>query len=158
MNNSSILGLVGFIALCFLVASSGAIFRPGIWYEDLRKPAWRPPNWLFAPAWSVFYLTIAVSGWLIWRKEGFASAIVPFCVYGISLLINASWSAFFFGLRRIDLALVDVVLLWLSVLATILVFYPVDQDAALLLLPYLGWVTFAGTLNFTMWRMNRVVS
>jgi tryptophan-rich sensory protein len=158
MINESILGLLGFIAVCFAAATSGAFFRPGEWYKRLAKPWWRPPNWLFAPAWSVLYLTIAVSGWLVWRKFGFDGALLPLSVYGVSLLINASWSACFFGLRRLDLGLIDVVLLWLSILATILVFRPIEKNAALLLLPYLGWVTFAGVLNFTIWRMNRVGS
>jgi tryptophan-rich sensory protein len=155
MNQGSILGLCGFLAVCFVAACSGAFFRPGEWYERLAKPWWNPPNWLFPPAWSVLYLTIAVSGWLVWRKAGFAGASFALGVYGVSLLINAAWSACFFGLRRTDLALVDVILLWLSILATILVFCPLDQDAALLLLPYLAWVSFAGLLNFTIWRMNR---
>jgi tryptophan-rich sensory protein len=155
MTVSPILGLLGFIVACFAAASTGAIFRPGQWYENLAKPWWRPPNWLFAPAWSVLYLTIAVSGWWVWRDVSFARAIVPLGVYFVSLLINASWSAFFFGLRRPDLAFVDVVFLWLSIAATILEFYPVQKDAALLLIPYLCWVSFAATLNFSIWQLNR---
>jgi tryptophan-rich sensory protein len=155
MKIPSLLALSGFIGVCFLAAMSGALFRPGEWYERLAKPWWRPPNWLFAPAWSVLYLTIAISGWLVWRHAGFAGAPLPFAVYFASLLVNAAWSALFFGLRRPDLGLVDVVLLWLSIAVTIWVFYPVERNAALLLAPYLCWVTFAGVLNFAIWRMNR---
>lgn len=155
MDIPSIAGLLGFIGICFLAAMSGALFRPGEWYERLAKPWWRPPRWLFAPAWSIFYLTIAISGWLVWRQAGFAGAATAFVVYFVSLAINAAWSAFFFGLRRPDLGMADVVLLWLSIAATIFVFRPIDRNAALLLLPYLGWVTFAGALNFAIWRMNR---
>lgn len=147
-------GLLGFVVACVLVASSGAVFRPGAWYESLRKPWWRPPNWLFAPAWTVLYIMIAISGWLVWRKAGFAGAAAPLAVYGVQLLLNAAWSGFFFGLRRMDLALVDVSLLWLSILALILLFAPIDATAAWLLVPYLAWVSFAAFLNLTMLRLN----
>jgi len=156
MNLPSIAVLFGFIGACFLAATSGALFRPGMWYERLRKPGWRPPNWLFAPAWSALYLTIAISGWLVWRRAGFSGAPVPFTVYGISLLFNAAWPAFFFGLRRPDLAFVELILLWFSIVAVIAEFHPIESNAALLLLPYMAWVTFAGALNFTIWQMNRV--
>jgi tryptophan-rich sensory protein len=95
---------------------------------------------------------MAVSGWLVWKIDGFG---IPLEVYFISLVFNAAWSAFFFGLHRPDLAFLDVMLLWISIAATIAVFYPVDRFAAYLLLPYLGWVSFASALNFTIWRMNR---
>ena len=154
-NVSSVAALAGFIGACFVAAMSGAFFRPGQWYEHLAKPRWNPPNWVFAPAWSVLYLTIAVSGWLVWRKAGLAGAPGAFAVYFVSLLINALWSACFFGLRRIDLALIDVTFLWLSIVATIAVFAPLDRIAAFLLVPYLCWVSFAGILNLTVWRLNR---
>lgn len=154
MSWSDGLGLLGFVAACVAVASSGAVFRPGDWYERLRKPWWRPPNWLFAPAWTVLYMMIAVSGWLVWRKAGFAGAALPLALYGVQLLLNAAWSGFFFGLRRMELALVDVALLWLSILGLIVLFSPINGTAALLLVPYLAWVSFAAFLNWTMWRLN----
>jgi tryptophan-rich sensory protein len=155
MDSHVLFGLFGFVGLCFVAASSGAIFRPGDWYEALAKPWWRPPNWLFPPAWSVLYVTIAVAGWLVWRQAGFAGAPLPLAVYFVSLLLNAGWSACFFGLRRPDLAFGEVSLLWLSIVATIAVFAPVDNTAAWLLVPYLCWVSFAATLNFTIWQMNK---
>lgn len=154
MMDESLTGLIGFAAAAFLAALSGALFKPGAWYETLRKPFWRPPNWLFGPAWAVLYATIAVSGWLVWRKAGFAGAAMPLAVYAVQLLLNAAWSALFFGLRRPDIAFAELVLLWLSILATILVFHPVDAFAAWLLLPYLAWVGFAGCLNLALWRLN----
>jgi tryptophan-rich sensory protein len=147
-------GLLGFVLACLVVASSGAVFRPGAWYETLRKPWWRPPNWLFAPAWTVLYIMIAVSGWLVWRKAGLAGAALPLGLYAVQLLLNAAWSGFFFGLRRMDLALVDVGLLWLSILGLIALFSPIDSLAAWLLVPYLAWVSFAAFLNWTMLRLN----
>ena len=148
------LGLLGFILACFLTACSGAFFRPGQWYDDLAKPSWQPPKWLFAPAWSILFITIAIAGWMVWRKAGFAGATLALTFYALQLVVNAIWSGLFFGMRRMDLAFVDVVLLWLLIVATIVAFRDVDPDAAWLMLPYLCWVSFASVLNFTVWRLN----
>jgi tryptophan-rich sensory protein len=154
MNIASILALFGFVGACFLAAATGAVYPPGEWYEQLVKPSWRPPNWLFAPAWTVLYLTIAVSGWLVWREFGFAAAALPFAIYFVQLFLNAAWTPIFFGLHRPDLAFFEIVLLWLSIVATIVLFHPLNAGAAWLLLPYLGWVTFATALNFAIWQLN----
>ena len=154
MQASDVLGLGGFVVVCFAAASSGAFFRPGTWYEQLAKPSWCPPNWLFAPAWSLLFIMIAVSGWLVWRNVGFAGAGLAFAIYGGQLLLNAAWSAIFFGARRVDIAFGELVMLWISILATILSFYQIYPDAAYLLIPYLCWVSFAGLLNFSIWRLN----
>lgn len=146
--------LAVFIAVNVAAASSGAIFRPGPWYEHLNKPWWRPPNWLFGPAWTVLYLMNSFAGWFIWRAASPEEAPRALTIYGVSLALNAAWSGLFFGLRRPDLALLELIALWLSIAAMIAVFRPIDETAALLLYPYLAWVTFAGVLNFTMWRLN----
>ena len=154
MEGPSLLALLGFIASCFLAAMTGAFFRPGEWYERLKKPWWRPPNRLFAPVWTALYVMIAVSGWLIWREVGFAGAALPMAVYALQLVLNAVWTPLFFGLHRPDLGFFDIVLVWLSIIATIALFFPIHVGAALLLLPYLAWVTFAAALNFAVWRLN----
>ena len=145
MNIISIIVLIGFVGICFLAAATNTMFRPSDRYEQLRKPAWRPPNWVFPPAWTFLYLTIAVSGWLVWRTSGFAGAAFPFAIYLVQLILNASWSPIFFGMRRPDLAFIEVVTLWLSIIATIAAFHRVNAVAAWLLLPYLAWVTFLRT-------------
>ena len=155
---ASIIGLAGFVAACFLAALTGAWFRPGEWYERLKKPSWRPPNRLFAPVWTVLYLMIALAGWLIWRQAGFAGAGLPLAAYALQLVVNAAWTPLFFGLRRPDLGLLDIVLLWLSIVATIALFCPINVVAAALLAPYLAWVTFAAALNFSVWRLNSAAS
>ena len=152
MDLSATLSLLPFLAACFVAALSGAVFRPGAWYEGLAKPSWRPPNWLFGPAWTVLYICIAISGWLVWRQVGFTGALI---VYAVQLALNAGWSACSFGLHRLDLAFGELILLWLSIAATLVMFVPISTAAALLLVPYLAWVTFAGALNFTLWQMNR---
>lgn len=154
MDFSSVFGLLGFIAACFFAALTGALFRPGDWYERLAKPAWRPPNRLFAPVWTFLYLTIAISGWLVWREAGFAGAALPLAIYALQLGLNAAWTPIFFGLHRTDLGFLDIVFVWLSIIATIALFFPIHAGAALLLLPYLAWVTFAAALNFAVWRLN----
>lgn len=143
--------LLGFFGACFATALSGAIFTPGQWYEGLKKPWWRPPNWLFGPAWGVLFIMIAISGWLVWREVGFGLAMA---LYGLQLGLNFLWSAFFFGMRRPDLALYDLVALWLAILACILVFAPISPWGMALMIPYIAWVSFAGWLNFTMLRLN----
>ena len=155
---AAIIALVCFVAACFLAALTGAWFRPGEWYERLQKPSWRPPNRLFAPVWTALYLMMALAGWLIWRQAGFAGAGWPLAAYAVQLVLNAAWTPLFFGLRRLDLGLVDIVLLWLSIVAAIALFAPISVVAALLLVPYLAWVAFAGALNFALWRLNPAVA
>jgi benzodiazapine receptor len=154
MSSTGILSFLPFFAACFCVALSGAVFRPGPWYQEMAKPSWCPPNWLFGPAWTVLYICIAVAGWLAWRATTPAN-IPALSVYAIQLLLNAGWSAVFFGLRRPDWAFGELVLLWLSIALNIAVFAPLSTAAALLLAPYLCWVTFAGALNLSLWQLNR---
>lgn len=149
------LALGVFLGLNFVTALSGAWFRPGAWYEDLAKPGWRPPNWLFGPVWLVLYIMIAVSGWLVWRAGPWEETGPALLIYGAQLVLNAGWSAVFFGLRRPGLAFIEITLLWISIVVTKSMFEPIDSTAALLLWPYLIWVSFAAALNWAIWRMNR---
>jgi benzodiazapine receptor len=154
MSLSGIISLIGFVGACFVAASMGAIFPPGSWYERLAKPSWRPPNWLFAPVWTILYLTIAVSGWLVWRRAGFAGAAFPLAIFALQLVLNAAWTPIFFGLHRPGAAFVEIAVLWASITATIVLFFPIDAFSAWLLVPYLAWVSFAAALNFAIWRLN----
>ena len=155
MSGTSALALLVFLVACAAAAAPGLVFRPGAWYRRLAKPAWRPPDWLFGPVWLLLYISIAVSGWLIWRRTGFAGAGgVALGVYALQLVLNGLWSAIFFGLHRPDLAFAEIVVLWLSIVATIVLFHPLDAMAATLLIPYAAWVTFAAVLNFRVWRLN----
>lgn len=148
------LAIAFFVAVNMATAMSGAYFKPGAWYERLNKPTWNPPNWLFPIAWTLFYATIAWAGYMVWRDGTTAQLILPMTIYFIHLGLNAAWSYCFFGLRRPGLALVEWSALWVSVGLTIWSFYPVNANAALLLVPYFIWVSFAGFLNFTLWRLN----
>lgn len=151
---SNTVAFVIFLAISYGVAASGAVFSPGPWYETLAKPDWTPPDWVFPVVWTVLFFTIALSGWLVWRRVGIAGAPLAFTFYAVQLVLNGAWSWLFFGLRRPDLALIDVGLLWLAIVATILAFWVHHRWAALLLVPYLLWVSLASVLNYTIWRMN----
>lgn len=154
MSGEAILALLVFMLACTAAATPGLVFRPGSWYRDLAKPSWRPPDWLFGPVWLLLYLSIAVSGWLVWQRAGIDGAALALTVYALQLVLNGLWSAVFFGLRRPGLAFLEILCLWLSILATIIAFHPVDKTAAYLLVPYALWVTFAAVLNFRVWRLN----
>ena len=158
MDAFSLLMMIAFGAASFGAAATGAIFRPGDWYKQLDKPRWRPPDWLFAPVWTMLYASIAVSGWLVWRAAGIEGAALPLAVFALQLLLNAAWTPLFFGLRRPDLALVEIAMLWGSIVATIVLFHPVSAAAAWLLVPYLAWVSFASVLNASIWRRNRATA
>jgi benzodiazapine receptor len=130
----------------------GSRFLPGPWYEALAKPAWTPPNWLFAPAWSVLYIAVALAGWLLWRKQGQMS--LPLALWIGQLVLNGAWSWVFFGLHRPVAALADIVGLLVLILAFILTAAPVSLGAALLFIPYGLWVLFAAALNASIVRLN----
>ena len=155
MGLDEILSFGAFLAICVLAASSGAIFKPDFWYESLQKPSWCPPNWLFPAAWSFLYVTIALAGWWVWRVAGFKGAELAFAIFGAHLVLNFSWSVIFFGLKRMDWAFYEIVLFWLTLVATIVLFYEITRIAAYLLLPYLVWATFAGALNYAVWQKNK---
>lgn len=140
-----------FLALNFAAASAGALFKPGAWYVTLDKPSWTPPDWAFPVVWTVLFIMNAVAGALVWQATGLGLAIA---VYAISLAINWAWSALFFGAKRMDLALIDVTLLWLTIAATMALFWPISPTASLLQAPYLVWVTIAAALNRRVLQMN----
>ena len=146
--------LIVFIAACTAAALTGVLFKPGQWYEDLAKPRWRPPNWLFGPAWTILYAMIAISGWMVWKASSWPAVAPAMAIYAVQLLLNAGWTPLFFGLKRPDLAFYELLLLWTSILATIIAFLQISEFAALLLVPYLAWVTFAGALNRSILRLN----
>lgn len=147
------IALIIFFVLNFSAASTGAVFRPGEWYANLRKPGWTPPNWVFPLVWSVLFCTIAVSGWLVWEAGGVA-AWPALALYAVHLAANAAWSYLFFGKKRLDWAMVEVIFLWLMIAGVIAAFAQISLAAALLLLPYLTWVSIAAALNFRLLQLN----
>ena len=150
-----ILGAIGWLLLVFLAAWVGSRFLPDDWYRGINKPIWNPPNWLFAPVWTVLYLLMALSAWLVWRQFGFQGAILPLTVFILQLAMNSAWTWPFFGRHRLDLALVEILAFWFVLVATVVSFWSRLPAAGAILLPYLLWVSFAAFLNFTIWMMNR---
>ncbi len=143
-------------ASAFAVAILGGLMTDiGPWYYSLRKPSWSPPDWLFAPAWTVIFALTATAGVLAWRAmppmRTWARIVSLFAVNGV---LNIAWSAIYFRLHRPDWSLVESGLLWLSILALIVVIAPYSRAAALLLAPYLVWVAFATFLNYEIVRLN----
>ena len=149
------MGLAGWLALSFAAAVAGSRFMPGEWYASLAKPAWNPPSAVFAPVWTLLYAMMGVAAWLVWRQVGLREAALPLSLFLVQLVLNALWSYLFFGLHRPDLALLDIVTLWVAILVVLVLFWRVSVPAGILLLPYLCWVGFASFLNFTLWRLNR---
>ena len=139
------------ILLVVATAASGAFFKPGSWYESLDKPSWTPPKRAFPIVWTSLYVLIAIAGWLVWREAGFSLAII---LWLLQLAANALWSALFFGMHRMALALIDAVAMWLLVAAFIIVAWPVSVLAAILFVPYLVWLSLAVALNWTILRRN----
>lgn len=146
--------LVGWLALCFAAAATGGFVTMGQWYAELNKPSWNPPGWVFGPVWTLLYIAMAVAAWLVWREGGWKLRGPALTVFLVQWLLNALWTPLFFGLQRVDLALVNIVLMWLAIVATIVLFHRISKVATILLVPYLAWVTFATALNFAIWRMN----
>ena len=141
-----------FLALVAVTAGSGALFMPGEWYASLRKPEWTPPDWLFAPVWTVIYIAIAAAGWLVWRARQRIDA--PLVLWGLQLIANALWSWLFFGLHLPGVAFADIIVMLGLILGFIVAAKRSSPPAAALFVPYASWVTFAGALNLAIWQMN----
>jgi len=147
-------GLLAFLILCFAAAAFGGLFPPGEWYAALDKPAWNPPAWIFAPVWTLLYAMMAVAAWRVWWRRGLKAARLPLAVFLFQLVLNALWSAIFFGLQMMGWAFLHILLLLVAITLTIRLFYREDALSIWLLLPYWAWVAFASVLNFTLWIMN----
>ncbi len=148
------LSLAGWLVLTFAAAAIGRFFTPGEWYAGLKKPYWNPPNWVFGPVWATLYTMMAVAAWVTWKRGGWPGQRTALTIFMLQLLFNSMWSPLFFGMKSPLLALVDIVLLWVAVLATVVTFWRCSPLAGALLVPYLAWVSFAGALNFALWRLN----
>jgi len=142
------------IFLPFIISGIGSIFTSNsisIWYAELIKPSFNPPNWIFGPVWTILYLMIGISFYLIWIKK---FDKITYIIYGIQLLLNGLWTIIFFGFKSPFYALIEIILLWISILLTIIYFYKINKISAYLLIPYILWVSFASILNFSLFILN----
>ena len=142
-----------------IVGASGAIFTAqglGEWYGTLRRPALAPPNWVFGPVWTALFALIGTGVWLVWRQAESSPRAVRLAlgVFVVHFAFNLGWSAVFFGMREIGSGLAVILVLWALIVATMWAFDRVDRRAALLLVPYLLWVSFAAYLNYRFWVLN----
>ena len=124
------------------------------WYRTIAKPEWNPPDRVFGPVWTTLFVMMGISAWLIWKPAGLRDAALPLSFFAAQLALNVAWSWIFFGRRQIGWAAVEIVILWATILVTTATFFRRSRLAGWLLVPYLGWVTFASVLNFTIWRLN----
>jgi translocator protein len=146
------------VILCQLAGLLGSFFTISSvtgWYAGLAKPFFSPPNWVFGPVWIILYALMGISLYILW-EQGTQNTKVKLAlhVFFVQLILNAVWSPVFFGAQNIFLALVIILLLWLSILVTMALFFPLSKKAALLLIPYFLWVSFATALNYSLWVLN----
>lgn len=149
-----ILSLVGWIFICSLPGIFGAQFEPGTWYEILQKPAWTPPNWVFPVVWPILYVLMGIAAWMMWKMKSVSIYGTEFTWFFVQLILNALWSWIFFGEHLISTGLAEILLLWVSIIFTVLLFWNRNRTAGILLIPYLIWVSYASALNFAIWQLN----
>ncbi|MBW2984703.1 tryptophan-rich sensory protein [Candidatus Woesearchaeota archaeon] len=154
----SLVKLIIAVLICQSAGLIGSIFTSGsvsTWYVTLQKPAFNPPDWVFAPVWTVLYLLMGISLFLVWnagiKTKGVKTALTFF---GIQLVLNALWSLFFFGLHFLFFSFIEIIMLWTAILLTIIYFLRISRIAGYLLFPYILWVSFAAVLNFSIWMIN----
>lgn len=124
------------------------------WYENLIKPAFSPPSWVFMPVWTLLYILMFISLALFIKSNANYSKTIPLIIFSVQLILNMLWTPTFFYLKKIGLALIINILLWISVLTLIILFYKFTKLGALLFIPYLLWNTFAIYLNLMYWKLN----
>ena len=159
MNKSNIFKLIVSLVLPLGIGTIAGIFTSDAipeWYETLKQPSFNPPNWVFGPVWTTLYFLMGISFFLIWKQNVSKERNRSILVFMIQLVLNFCWSFLFFYYHQIGLALVEIILLWLSILSMILLFYRIKPLAAYINIPYLLWVTFATILNAAYYFLNRV--
>jgi tryptophan-rich sensory protein len=147
------------IGVCLLAGGLGTVFTISsipTWYATLVKPSFSPPNYLFGPVWTILYILMGISLYLIWKKGTKTQKVrEALMLFGLQLFLNAIWSPIFFGAKNLFFSLVVIIFMWLFILRTILSFGKINKTASYLLYPYLAWVSFASLLNFSVWMLNK---
>jgi len=151
-----ILGLSGWLVVSFAASAVGAVasIQARSFYSQLVQPGWAPPPGIFGPVWTLLYTLMGIAAWLVWRSGGFGPNRQALTLFLLQLAFNALWSWLFFAWKLGDLALVDIVVLWMLIVATLVSFWRVRPVAGVLLIPYLLWVSFASILNYSLWQLN----
>lgn len=150
-------GLAFFVALCLGIGALGASVTATsvrTWYAALARPSFTPPDAVFGPVWTALFILMAVAAWRVWRSADRETSRGPLTLFALQLALNLGWSVVFFGLQKIGAAVATIVVLDVAVVVTMLAFRTIDRLAALLLVPYLAWISFATVLNIAFWRLN----
>ena len=150
-----ILGLIGWLALAFFAAAIGAVasIQAAAFYQNLVRPSWAPPANVFGPVWTVLYLMMGISSWIVWRASE-AKLAFPLVLYIVQLAANALWSWLFFAWHQGRWAFTEILVLWFLIATTVISFWRIRPVAGVLLVPYLIWVSFASVLAYAVWRLN----
>lgn len=155
---SNTLKLIIAVALPLVVgATSGFFTMTGVesWYQTINKPSWNPPNWVFGPVWTTLYILMGVALFLVWKADTSAELKkIAISLFAVQLVFNFFWSFIFFYLQQPGWAVLELAIMWIFILLTIFAFAQVSKTAAWLLVPYISWVSFAGILNYTIWKLN----
>ncbi|MBU0536441.1 MAG: tryptophan-rich sensory protein [Nanoarchaeota archaeon] len=138
--------LAGLIGSIFTTSSISS------WYSKLTKPSFNPPNWIFGPVWTTLFVLMGISFYLVWTSGKNIKLAVT--IFIVQLVLNTLWSILFFGMQNPFAAFIELIFLWIAILATIIIFYRISPTAAYLLVPYLLWVSFAGILNYSIYSLN----
>jgi translocator protein len=149
--------LVFFFLVCLGVSAVGGwVTQTSVndWYQTLAKPPLNPPDWLFAPTWITLYVMMAIAGWRVWMRSANTLRRIALATFAVQLTLNLVWSFIFFGAKSPGFAAIEIVFLWVSILATLVIFWCVDRFAGWLMFPYLLWVSFASYLNFAIFLLN----
>ena len=158
MKNINIPKLLVSISVCLLAGAIGSVFTVSSipnWYATLNKPSFNPPNWIFGPVWTTFYIFMGISLYLVWQRNfNKKSKKISLQWFAFQLVLNSLWSVIFFGMKNPPLALICIFILWYAIFRTIQKFYPTSKVAAYLLVPYLAWVSFATLLNTAIASLN----
>lgn len=152
------LKLLAAIVICNLAGIIGSLVTTtgeGSWYAAIEKPHFNPPGFVFGPVWTTLYILMGISLYLIWMEgTGRREVRLALIFFSTQLVLNALWTFLFFGLQSPFLGLVEIIILWLFIVATIVAFYRINKTAAFLMVPYLAWVTFAAFLTYSIWILN----
>jgi len=146
--------LLSWILICSLAGIFGAQFEPGTWYELLEKPSWTPPSAVFPIVWPILYIMMGVAAWLMWRMKEVSLTGPEFRWFFVQLILNALWSWIFFGMHLIATGLAEILLLWVAVAFSVMLFWRRNKIAGALLIPYWLWISYASALNFAIWQLN----
>ena len=150
--------LAASVLICLIASFVGsAATMPSIttWYASLIKPAWTPPNWLFGPVWTTLYILMGIAAFLVWREGlGRKEVKIALGIFGVQLILNVLWSIVFFAFKSTLGAFIIIVVLWITILITIIAFYRISKPTGIILIPYIAWVSIASALNYAVYLLN----